>query len=65
MLEEPHKDELINELRFPNSTNLHTHGLHISSKVSQLIKYLNKYLNIVAFTEKERQSNGLNKYFVL
>ena len=35
-LTRPHKEEALNEQRLPNSTNLHTHGLHISSIVSPL-----------------------------
>uniref|UniRef100_F6YQV7 ferroxidase n=3 Tax=Ciona intestinalis TaxID=7719 RepID=F6YQV7_CIOIN len=31
----PHKTEAPNQLRLPNTTNLHTHGLHISSKEPQ------------------------------
>ena len=32
-------DAKMNEFRFPNTTNLHTHGLHISGKVKFV--YLN------------------------
>jgi len=42
----PHKEVGFNQQRLPNSTNLHTHGLHISSQVNMNAVFPAEGLNL-------------------